>query len=318
MPSSPSSSAQAARLAVAAQLRELMLDAGLRGGELAARCGWSDAKSSRIINAKTPPSDADIRAWCAACGAEGQAADLIAKNRAADSMYLEWRRMERTGLRQAQESVRPLYERTRAFRAYASWLLPGIVQTRAYTTAILAAIRDRRGLVDDVERAADERMDRQHILYQGHHRFALLIEESVLRSGIGGRAVMLEQLRHLLIVGRLPNVSLGLVPMRPDRDKAWPVEGLMTHAMIAQPQLFARITARIGVSVIHQTDQEHTDYTDGDFTHRAYRLAWGEPPARYWLPKHEVDRRVGILAEKYDSIGMARAGREHSISFAAA
>jgi transcriptional regulator with XRE-family HTH domain len=229
MPPSPSSSAQAARLAVAAQLRELMLDAGLRGGELAARCGWSGAKSSRIINAKTPPSDADIRAWCAACGAEGQAADLIAKNRAADSMYLEWRRMERTGLRQAQESVRPLYERTRAFRAYASWLLPGIVQTRAHTTAILAAIRDRRGLVDDVERAADERMDRQHILYQGHHRFALVIEESVLRSGIGGRAVMLEQLRHLLIVGRLPNVSLGVVPMRPDRDKAWPVEGFWIY-----------------------------------------------------------------------------------------
>ncbi|QMU78115.1 helix-turn-helix domain-containing protein [Streptacidiphilus sp. PB12-B1b] len=229
MPSSPSSSAQAARLAVAARLRELMLDAGLRGGELAARCGWSGAKSSRIINAKTSPSDADIRAWCAACGAEDQAADLIAKNRAADSMYLEWRRMERTGLRQAQESVRPLYERTRAFRAYASWLVPGIVQTRAYTTAILAGIRDRRGLADDVERAADERMDRQHILYQGHHRFALLIEESVLRSGIGGRGVMLEQLRHLLVVGRLPNVSLGVVPMRPDRDKAWPVEGFWIY-----------------------------------------------------------------------------------------
>ena len=53
MPSSPSSSAQAARLAVAARLRDLMLDAGLRAGELAARCGWSNAKSSRIINAKT-------------------------------------------------------------------------------------------------------------------------------------------------------------------------------------------------------------------------------------------------------------------------
>src|SRR5690242_8676978 len=107
MPTSPYSSAQAARLAVAARLRELMLDAGLRSGELAVRCGWSTAKSSRIINAKTPPSDADIRAWCAACGAEDQIADLIARTRAADSMYMEWRRMERTGLRQAQESRRP-------------------------------------------------------------------------------------------------------------------------------------------------------------------------------------------------------------------
>ncbi|MEU5148753.1 hypothetical protein AB0G42_16380 [Streptomyces yangpuensis] len=92
----------------------------------------------------------------------------------------------------------------------------------------------------------------------------------------------------------------------------------MTHAMIAQPQLFARITARTGVSVIHQTDQEHTDYTDGDFTRRAYRLAWGEPPARYWLVKEEVDRRVQILTARYASIGMDRAGREHDIDFAAA
>ncbi|OEJ34188.1 hypothetical protein [Streptomyces subrutilus] len=92
----------------------------------------------------------------------------------------------------------------------------------------------------------------------------------------------------------------------------------MTHAMIAQPQLLARITGRIGVSVIHQTDQEHTDYTAGDFTHLAYRLAWGEPPARYWLVKEEVDRRVQILTARYASIGMDRAGREHDIEFAAA
>ncbi|MEU9003211.1 helix-turn-helix domain-containing protein, partial [Streptomyces sp. NPDC048551] len=28
------------------------------------------SKSSRIARGKTPPSDADIRAWCAACGAD--------------------------------------------------------------------------------------------------------------------------------------------------------------------------------------------------------------------------------------------------------
>ncbi|MFG2910927.1 helix-turn-helix domain-containing protein [Kitasatospora sp. NPDC048286] len=229
MPDSPSSSAQAARKAVAQRLRELMLDAGLNGKQLAARCGWTGAKTSRIINAKTPPSDADIRARCAACGADDQAGDLIARSRQADAMFLEWRRMERSGLRQAQQSVRPLYERTRSFRAYTPWVVPGLLQTRAYTTAILTAIRDRRGLADDVEAAVDERMDRQHILYEGRHRFALLIEESVLRNGLGGQPVMLEQLRHLLTAGRLPNVSLGVVPMRPDRDSAWPVEGFWIY-----------------------------------------------------------------------------------------
>ncbi|GGV29067.1 hypothetical protein GCM10010260_81940 [Streptomyces filipinensis] len=92
----------------------------------------------------------------------------------------------------------------------------------------------------------------------------------------------------------------------------------MTHAMIAQPQLFARIADRTGFKLIHQTDQEHTDYEVGDFTHRAYRLAWGEPPARYWLPKGEVDRRVTILTERYAAIGMDRAGREHDIAFTSA
>lgn len=186
-------------------------------------------KTSRIIYAKTPPSDADTRAWCASCGADDQAADLIARSRQADAMFLEWCRTERSGLRQAQQSVRPLYERTRSFRSYAPWVLPGILQTRAYTTAILTAIRDRRGLADDVEAAVDERMKRQHILHEGRHCFAPLIEESVLRNGLGGRPVMLGRLRHLLTVGRLPNVSMGVVPMRPDRDNGWPVEGFWIH-----------------------------------------------------------------------------------------
>ncbi|MCC9306367.1 helix-turn-helix transcriptional regulator [Kitasatospora sp. RB6PN24] len=267
MPSSRSSSAQAARKAVADRLRELMLDAGLQGQELAALCGWNAAKTSRIINAKTGPSDADIRAWCTACGADDQAADLIARSRQADAMFLEWRRMERNGLRAAQESVRPLYERTQRFRAYAPWLLPGLVQTREYTTAILSAIRDRRGLVDDVPGAVEERMARQHVLHGGGHRFVLLVEESVLRNGLGGPEVMREQLHHLLAVGRLPAVSLGVIPFRPDRERAWPVEGFWIYdteqvsvelvsgyLTITQPTeiaIYGRVFAELGELAVH-------------------------------------------------------------------
>lgn len=92
----------------------------------------------------------------------------------------------------------------------------------------------------------------------------------------------------------------------------------MTHAMLAQAQLFARIAARTGVGIIHQTDQEHTDYRAGGYTHDCYRAAWGEPPARYWLDHEEVVRRRDVLASLYESIGMGRSGREHSINFAVA
>jgi hypothetical protein len=36
---------------------------------------------------------------------------------------------------------------------------------------------------------------------------------------------MAAQLGHLLVASALPSVSIGVIPTRPDRDTAWPVEG---------------------------------------------------------------------------------------------
>lgn len=225
---SASSSAQQARQALAKRLEDLCRHAGLTGLDLAERCGWSRSKSSRIMNAKTPPSAEDIRAWCRACGAEEQTEDLIASLRTAEGMWVDWRRMERAGLRQAQEARLPLYQRTRRFRSYSSWLVPGMIQTRPYTTAALRAVQRRRGLVDDVADAVASRMKRQRVLYEGGRRFAFLVEESVLRTGIGGAEVMSEQLARLVSVASLPNVSFGVVPMAPDRER-WPAEGFWIY-----------------------------------------------------------------------------------------
>lgn len=225
---SASSSAQQARQALADRLGELCRDAGLTGADLAERCQWSRSKSSRIMNARTPPSADDIRAWCRACGAEDQTDDLIAMLRTAEGMWVSWRRMERVGLRQAQEARLPLYQRTRRFHSYSSWLVPGMIQTQPYTTAALQAIQRRRGLVDDVADAVAARMERQRVLHEGDRRFAFLVEESVLRTGIGGVEVMSGQLGHLISIASLPNVSLGVVPMRPDRER-WPAEGFWIY-----------------------------------------------------------------------------------------
>ncbi|MGW0793967.1 helix-turn-helix domain-containing protein [Streptomyces sp. NPDC002692] len=225
---SPYSAAQQARQALADRLAEICRDAGLTGADIADRCEWSRSKSSRIMNARTPPSADDIRAWCRACSAEDQTEDLIASLRTAEGMWVGWRRMERAGLKQAQESRLPLYQRTRRFRSYSSWLVPGMIQTRPYTTAALQAIQRRRGLVDDVSEAVAARMERQRVLYEGDRRFAFLVEESVLIAGIGGAEVMAGQLGHLLSVASLPNASLGVVPMRPDRER-WPAEGFWIY-----------------------------------------------------------------------------------------
>lgn len=240
MPGSPSSSAQAAREALAQRLRDLRLDAELTVRELADRAGWSHSKVSRIENGRTTPAPADIRTWTDACGAPGYASELTDALRTVEGMWVDWRRMERSGLLAAQQGVRPLYARTTRFLIYDGWLIHGLLQTPAYTTALLHSVRRRRGLpVDDVEAAVAERVARRELL-QTQRTFAFIFEEAVLRSGIGGGEVMRDQLWHLLTVGTRPNVSLGIVPAQPDRAAMRPVEDFM---MFGQEQVAVELVS---------------------------------------------------------------------------
>lgn len=262
MATSASSSAQQARQTLASRLGELRRDARLTGRDLAVECGWHPAKVSRIENARTQPSAADIEAWCQACDAADQAADLVESLRAVEGMWVEWRRMERSGLRRAQEAVRPLVERTTRFRAYSSWLVPGLIQTRQYTEAVLRAVQRRRVAVDDVNAAVDVRMERQQVLHQGGRTFAFLIEESVLRSGMGGRDVMAGQVGQLITVSSLPHVSLGVVPMGPDRTRM-PTEGFWIYdsdqVNVELVSGYLTITQRAEIAQYAQTFQELAD-----------------------------------------------------------
>ncbi|MFF1381012.1 helix-turn-helix domain-containing protein [Streptomyces sp. NPDC058308] len=219
-----SSSVQQARQLLANRLRELVHDSGLEGKEVAALCGWAPSKVSRIATGRQKPSEDDIRAWCAACGAQEQTADLVASLRAVEGMWVEWRRMERAGLRRAQQAVLPLFERTHWFRAYSSWFVPGLLQTAGYTEDVLRAVQRRRVTVDDVADAVTVRMERQRVLHDASRRFAFLVEESVLSNGLGDADTQTEQLERLLVVGTLPNISVGVVPTRLERTRM-PVEG---------------------------------------------------------------------------------------------
>jgi transcriptional regulator with XRE-family HTH domain len=218
---SSSSSALRARQELAERLREIRLDANLTGRVLSAAAGWHGSKTSRIESAKQVPSDADIRLWCQICDVGDLAADLVAASRIADSMYIEWRRLQRTGLRRLQNSPVPLYERTHLFRVYCSSVVPGFFQTSGYAGALLSAITDFYGTVDNVDDVVAVRMNRNRIVNTGDHRFSVVLEESVLRHQIGDPDVMASQLRHLMCAMTLPSVSLGVIPLSIPRRPMW-------------------------------------------------------------------------------------------------
>lgn len=245
MPSSPSSSAQAARQALAVRLSHIRKDAGLTGRELSLRCGWHPAKTTRIQKAEMAPSDADIRAWCAVCGAEDQIGDLIATSRVVDSMYQEWRKLHRNGMRTMQETVNGRHGQARVCKAYVSNVVPGFLQTPGYATALLTGITRFQGTPDDVTEAVAARVARSRYLYEGGHRYVVLMEESVLRARFGGSEGMAAQLRHLLTVMPLASVSLGVIPATAERV-VWPLEAFYLyddrHAVVET------LTAEINVS----------------------------------------------------------------------
>ena len=204
---------QEAREAFGNRLREIRLDAGLSGRELATATGFHYTKISRVEHGGQSLSDADIRTWCTACAADAQAADLIAQMRAVDTLFRDYRNAARRGLRQLQEPWVALYERTHHFRVHEHWIVPGLLQTEAYSMAVMAHWRDAMGVrEDDTEAANAIRMTRQRVLRLGKRRFVFLLAEQVLYSQVPSTPAMLDQLDRLIEIMNLPRVSLGIIP----------------------------------------------------------------------------------------------------------
>lgn len=107
---------------------------------------------------------------------------------------------------------------------YSSSLVPGLLQTEGYASAVLgmaAGIYDLPG--DDSAEAAHARIERSRIVHEQGHRFVAVIEESVLYCQIADPDAMAAQLGYLLTAGALPAVSLGIIPMAARRSH-WPEE----------------------------------------------------------------------------------------------
>ncbi|WP_184962264.1 helix-turn-helix domain-containing protein [Nonomuraea endophytica] len=257
MPTSPSSSVQEARRALASRLRAMREEAELTAIELARLAGWERTKISKIEHLARSPSLADIRTWCRLCRAEDQTDDLLAALRAVTGMYQEWKRLQRTGLRRLQEQRTAVFEQTQEFRSYASQVIPGLLQTPEYATAILSAVAVRNKLPNDVEAAVAARMKRARLLREGGHRFAFILEESVLRYQIGGPTVMAGQLGYLLMVMALPSVSLMVIPF----SRARKTHALGNFNIYDQAEVrIELLTAAINVTVPSEIDQYRREF----------------------------------------------------------
>lgn len=206
--------AQRARQALGARLRELRKAARLDGAALSAAAGWHRSKTSRIELGRQLPSESDLEVWCRVCDAPLALPDLIASLRNVEAQWAEWKRITAAGHARRQARHRDLEHDAQMQRVYSPVVLPGLVQTEAYARAVLTQCVRFLGTPDDVEDAVAARMQRKEVLRRPRHRIALLADEAALYTTVGDDAVMVEQLQQLLDDAfDHPQMVFGVVPL---------------------------------------------------------------------------------------------------------
>ncbi len=92
-------------------------------------------------------------------------------------------------------------------------LIPGLLQTADYARVLIRESYPGAS-ESEIERRVELKMQRQKVITRKSHpvNLEVVIHEAALRRVIGSQRIMNAQLRHLAEVGKLPNVTILILP----------------------------------------------------------------------------------------------------------
>jgi transcriptional regulator with XRE-family HTH domain len=187
-------------------LRELRQRAGLSGDRLAARCGMSQSKISKIETGRVLPSLADVERLLTALNAPpGVVDEVCALARVANTEYADLRASLRRGLHHKQQELASFEANSSHIRFFLPTMLTGLLHTPEYARASLAPIPGDQG------RAIAQRLERQEILYKAGKRFTFLLTEQAARWPLCEPAAMAVQIGRILALASLSNITVGII-----------------------------------------------------------------------------------------------------------
>ncbi|GGW77899.1 helix-turn-helix transcriptional regulator [Streptomyces caelestis] len=203
------------KMLVGVQLAGFREDAKLAQDQAARAVGFSAAKLSRIESGKgrRPPTENDVRALLRLYGTDDYEASVLLKllQRAGEPGW--WQRYDKRLMPEWFDRLVGLQEAAATIRTFEIQYVPGLLQTPAYTRAVV-----ERGLPNapagEVERRVELRRHRARLLSRPDApQLWAVIDESVLLRVLGSTEVMREQLAHLVEMAERPNVTLQIVPL---------------------------------------------------------------------------------------------------------
>jgi hypothetical protein len=100
-----------------------------------------------------------------------------------------------------------------SLHTYEPMVIPGLLQTPAYAHAVIEETIPQL-TVEQVATRLKVRLRRQHRIYNPATplRLWVVLDESVVRRGVGSPDIMREQLEHLIALSAEPHITLQIVP----------------------------------------------------------------------------------------------------------
>jgi hypothetical protein len=211
----PTGSPTVRRRRLAAELRRLR--GNKTGGEVGRAIGWSATKISRAESGREslPPPEIEklIDFYGVAEPLRGRLLGL-----AEDAVQRGWWDDYADILTPQYLEFIGLEAEAVAYLHWQSDVIPGLLQTEEYARQLNVAYQN---VVPTIplsvhDRFVQVRMRRQERLTREPAlQLSVVIDEAVLRRGIGDRPLMRAQLQHLADAAELPNVDLRVLPLNP-------------------------------------------------------------------------------------------------------
>ncbi|MFJ8956137.1 helix-turn-helix domain-containing protein [Streptomyces sp. NPDC102381] len=199
------------RRQLGATMRKLRTRKGLTLEEAGNLAGVSKATVSRYETQSGPVKWIVVDALCrayATTDSEREAVVGLAK----DAKQQGWWSSFTDSIPESMNLLLTLEDEAVREDHFCSVYVPGLLQTREYSTALQKA-NEVRLAQPEIERLVDIRMKRQAILDRPTppHLWAVL-DESVIRRVVGSPAIMKAQLDRLLEAGESANITLQILP----------------------------------------------------------------------------------------------------------
>jgi transcriptional regulator with XRE-family HTH domain len=190
------------------RLRELRNQHKLTVEDVAGRLLCSATKMSRLETGARRPSLRDVRDLCVLYELDEQdSAELMSLARRAREPGW-WTRYDDVRL----DPYIGLETAATAITAYSMYYVPALLQTEEYAAALIKAVAPH--ISPDVYRQRIEiRLRRQQLLEQDNRpRYRVLLDEAVLRRGVGGVDAMARQLGKIIDAADGGRVTVQVIP----------------------------------------------------------------------------------------------------------